>query len=155
MSEWYHYFNRSLNFTRRSNKESKDQKSIQLSTTGLPTLLGEIRYVCCIIFLTGLPTLLGEISCVSCIIILTRLPTFEEKDHTHELYHYLAGLPTLLEEIRCVSGIIILTGLSTLLGEVIRKAKIKNRYNQALHLTQDTTWESNKNTIKHHIQESH
>ena len=33
------------------------------------------------------------------------------------------------------------------------KAKIKNRHNQAPHLTRDTTWESDKNTIKHHIQE--
>ena len=39
-----------------------------------------------------------------------------------------------------------------LLAEIkIRKvATIKNRYNQALHLSQDTTWESDKNTIKHH-----
>ena len=35
----------------------------------------------------------------------------------------------------------------------IRKAaKIRNRYNQVPHLTQDTTWESDK-TIKHHKQE--
>ena len=34
------------------------------------------------------------------------------------------------------------------------EVKIKNRYNQAPHLTQDTTWESDKNTIKHHTQES-
>ena len=26
-------------------------------------------------------------------------------------------------------------------------AKIRNRYNQVPHLTQDTTWESNQNTI--------
>ena len=38
--------------------------------------------------------------------------------------------------------------------EVRKKAKNKTRYNQAQHLTQDTTWESDKNTIKHHIQES-
>ena len=36
----------------------------------------------------------------------------------------------------------------------IKRAKIRNRYNQAPHLTQDTTWESDKNTIKQHIQES-
>ena len=29
-----------------------------------------------------------------------------------------------------------------------------NRYNQAPHLTQDTTWESDKNIIKLHTQES-
>ena len=29
-----------------------------------------------------------------------------------------------------------------------------NRYNQVTHLTKDTTWESDKNTIKHNIQES-
>ena len=38
--------------------------------------------------------------------------------------------------------------------KVRKKAKIRNRYNQAPHLIQDTTWESNKNTIKHHTQES-
>ena len=32
-------------------------------------------------------------------------------------------------------------------------AKITNQYNQVPHLTQDTTWESDKNTIKHHKQE--
>ena len=32
-------------------------------------------------------------------------------------------------------------------------AKIRNRYNQVLHVTQDTTWKSDKNTIKHHEQE--
>ena len=33
----------------------------------------------------------------------------------------------------------------------VRKAiKMRNRYNQVPHLTQDTTWESDKNTIKHH-----
>ena len=34
-----------------------------------------------------------------------------------------------------------------------KKAKIRNRYNQVL--THDTTWESDRNTIKHHIKESH
>ena len=28
-----------------------------------------------------------------------------------------------------------------------------NQYNQVPHLTQDTTWESDKNTRKHHILE--
>ena len=37
---------------------------------------------------------------------------------------------------------------------VSKKAKIRNRYNQVPHLTQDTTWESDKNTRKHHLQES-
>ena len=31
--------------------------------------------------------------------------------------------------------------------------KIRNRYNQVPHLTHDTTWESDKNKIKHHKQE--
>ena len=30
---------------------------------------------------------------------------------------------------------------------------IMNQYNQVPHLIQDTTWESDKNTIKHHKQE--
>ena len=34
-----------------------------------------------------------------------------------------------------------------------KAAKIRTRYNQVLHLTQDTTWESDKNTIKLHNQE--
>ena len=29
-------------------------------------------------------------------------------------------------------------------------AKIWNQYNQVPHLTQDTTWESDKITIRHH-----
>ena len=33
-------------------------------------------------------------------------------------------------------------------------AKIRNRYNQVPPLTQDTIWESDKNTIKHHKRES-
>ena len=34
-------------------------------------------------------------------------------------------------------------------------AKIRNRYNQVLHMTQDTTmsWKSDKNTIEHNKQE--
>ena len=41
------------------------------------------------------------------------------------------------------------------LGEwKVRKAKIRNWYNQVQHLTQDIIWESDKNTRKHHIQES-
>ena len=31
--------------------------------------------------------------------------------------------------------------------EVRKTAKIRKQYNQVPHLTQDTTWESNKNTI--------
>ena len=37
--------------------------------------------------------------------------------------------------------------------KVRKVAKIRNRYNQVPHLTQDTTWESDKNAIKHHKQE--
>ena len=39
------------------------------------------------------------------------------------------------------------------LVRVRKAAKIMNRYNQVPHLTKDTTWESDKNTIKHHKQE--
>ena len=34
--------------------------------------------------------------------------------------------------------------------QVRKTANIRKRYNQVPHLTQDTTWESDKNTIKHH-----
>ena len=37
--------------------------------------------------------------------------------------------------------------------KVRKAANIRNRYNQVPHLTQDTRWESDKNTIKHHKQE--
>ena len=39
-------------------------------------------------------------------------------------------------------------------GKVGKKAKIRNRYNQVPHLTQDTVWESDKNSRKRHIQGS-
>ena len=35
-----------------------------------------------------------------------------------------------------------------------KKARIRNRNNPVPHLTQDTTLESDKNTRKHHLQES-
>ena len=38
-------------------------------------------------------------------------------------------------------------------SKVSKKAKTRNRYNQVPHLTQDPTWESDKNTRKHDIQE--
>ena len=38
--------------------------------------------------------------------------------------------------------------------KVSKEVKIRKRYNQVPHLTQDTTRESEKNTIKHHTQES-
>ena len=37
---------------------------------------------------------------------------------------------------------------------VRKQAKIRNQCNQVPHLTQDTIWETDKNTRKHHIQES-
>ena len=39
-------------------------------------------------------------------------------------------------------------------SKISNKAKTRNQYNQVPHLTQDTTWKSDKNTRKHHIQES-
>ena len=38
------------------------------------------------------------------------------------------------------------------LGKVRKRAKIRNRYNQVPHLTQDAIWESDKHTIRHHIE---
>ena len=38
--------------------------------------------------------------------------------------------------------------------KVSKKAKIRNQYNQVPHLTQDTTLESDENTIKLRIQAS-
>ena len=42
----------------------------------------------------------------------------------------------------------------TFLEKVRKKAKIRYRYQQIPHLTQDTIWKSDKNTRKHHTQES-
>ena len=43
----------------------------------------------------------------------------------------------------------------TVESEQVRKnAKIRNQLNQAPHPTQGTIWESDKNTRKHHMQES-
>ena len=39
-------------------------------------------------------------------------------------------------------------------NKLSKKAKIRNRHNQVPHLSQDTTPERDKNTRKHHIQES-
>ena len=45
--------------------------------------------------------------------------------------------------------------LPELLCKVSKQTKVRNRYNQVVpHRTQNTTWESDENTIKHHIQES-
>ena len=38
--------------------------------------------------------------------------------------------------------------------KVSKRAKIRNQNNQVPHLIQDITWESDKTTRKHHIQES-
>ena len=43
---------------------------------------------------------------------------------------------------------------SRICAEVSKDAKIRNRNNPVSHLTQDTKWESDKNTIKPNIQES-
>ena len=37
--------------------------------------------------------------------------------------------------------------------KVRKTAKFRNQYNQEPHLTQDTTWKSDKITIRHHKQE--
>ena len=41
-------------------------------------------------------------------------------------------------------------GMSTKYVKVRKVAKTRNRYNQVPHLIQDTIWESDKNSIKHH-----
>ena len=48
----------------------------------------------------------------------------------------------------------ILSSLATDRAKVSKEEKILNRYNQVPHLTQGTTPESDKNTIKRHTQES-
>ena len=48
------------------------------------------------------------------------------------------------------------SSLKSICGSILtsKKAKIRNSFNQVSHLTQDTTWESDKNTRKNHKQES-
>ena len=38
-------------------------------------------------------------------------------------------------------------------GESKKKSKIRNRYNQVPHMTEDITWESDIHTIRHHKRE--
>ena len=38
--------------------------------------------------------------------------------------------------------------------KVCKEVKSRNQYNQVPRLTQDTTWEVTKNTIKHDVRES-
>ena len=47
----------------------------------------------------------------------------------------------------------VFTSLSRWL-QIKKEGNGQNQYIQATHLAQDTAWESDKNTIKHHIQES-
>ena len=51
---------------------------------------------------------------------------------------------------RSLSGVIIYKIPKTAFIEVRKTAKIRKRYNQVQHLTQDTTWEINKKYNKHH-----
>ena len=51
-------------------------------------------------------------------------------------------------------GRFMVLNLPVFVFKVSKKANIRNRYNQVLQLTQDTIWGSDKNTRKHHIQES-
>ena len=44
--------------------------------------------------------------------------------------------------------------LAAIIMKVRKKAKIRNLYNQVPRLTQDATWESDKNTRKNRIQEN-
>ena len=50
---------------------------------------------------------------------------------------------------RIIICIIIYTYFFDKKNLVSKEAKIRNRYNQAQHLTQDTTWESDKDTKNH------
>ena len=43
--------------------------------------------------------------------------------------------------------------LSNIEMKLSEKAKFRNKYNEVSDLTQDTTWESDKITIRHHKQE--
>ena len=62
-------------------------------------------------------------------------------------------LSAKVAHIGCHYYIKTLLSVTTACIEVRKKAMIRNRYNQVPHLTQDTAWESDKNTIKNNIQE--
>ena len=51
-----------------------------------------------------------------------------------------------------LSKIVRLVGITSYKTDLSKKktAKIRNQYNQVSHLTQDTTWESDKIAIRHH-----
>ena len=60
-----------------------------------------------------------------------------------------------LSQDRGIAGLILTGGYCILsLSKVKKKAKVRNRYNQVPHMTQDTVWEGEINTRKHHIQGS-
>ena len=60
------------------------------------------------------------------------------------------------EDGKLYQNLYMITGitLNILSFKVNKETKIRNRYNQVPHLTKDITRESDKNTIKHHTQES-
>ena len=58
------------------------------------------------------------------------------------------GFPIKFDTVRSGWVIVYIEGLH-MVQMVRKKAKISNQYNQAPHQTQDTIWESDKNTRKH------
>ena len=55
---------------------------------------------------------------------------------------------------RSMSNLMVDIGYYSFFIKVRKKAKIRNRYNQVSPMTQDTKWEREKNTRKHHTQKS-
>ena len=66
---------------------------------------------------------------------------------------------SMLADIECWLGSQVIANLMFTeakgfpIVKIKKVAKISNRYNQVPHLPQDTIWESDKKTIKHHKQE--
>ena len=53
-----------------------------------------------------------------------------------------------------VAKVIVYLHMYTGSHKIRKEAKIRNRYKLVPHLTRNTIWESDNNTIKHHTQES-
>ena len=69
----------------------------------------------------------------------------------NKIYNVIDRAITVWHMVWLLFACFIIT--TPILSVKVRKAaKMGNRYNQVPHLTQDTTWESDKNPIKHHKQ---
>ena len=76
-------------------------------------------------------------------IIIEELGQYQEFRKKHPSNHELLLTIETVLPVECYKGMVIQRAEM----KVRKTARIRNRYNQVQHLSQDTTWESNKITI--------